>query len=46
MPQVTWKEGEVKIEEEFYVAVTHGAIEDTLETPIVVAKVCMDKWKK
>jgi hypothetical protein len=30
----------------FYLAVTHSAIEDVLETPLIVAKIGQHHWKK
>jgi hypothetical protein len=30
----------------FYLAVTHSAIEDALETPLLVAKIGQHNWKK
>ena len=30
----------------FYLAVTHSAIEDGLETPLLVAKIGQHNWKK
>jgi hypothetical protein len=34
------------INKPFYVAVTHSAIEDCLETPLIVAKIGKHHWKK
>lgn len=34
------------ISKPFYVAVTHSAIEDSLETPLIVAKIGKSHWKK
>lgn len=34
------------IDRPFYVAVTHSAIEDVLETPLIVAHVTEKEWRK
>jgi hypothetical protein len=34
------------IDKPFYVAVTHSAIEDCLETPLIVAKIGKHHWEK
>jgi hypothetical protein len=34
------------IDKPFYMAVTHSAIEDALETPLIIAKIGVKNWKK
>lgn len=44
--RVDVQQGDVVVERPFYVGVTHSAIEDTLEMPLVVAHVTERHWKK